>query len=635
MIPRIVPLLPALVVVACAGVLQGDPALWKDGSLADGDVEVDATPDEGLPPADAIDVATDARADGALDVTNDHAEDAAADTQNDVPPESGADAALDVTVDRVDAALDVTVDRADAALDVTVDRADVAVDTAPDAPRATACAATPGGGSSTVRAPTLRMALRDMGSESWLGAPVVVDLDRDGAMEIVAAREQRLVVWRASGALRWAAQPGTARLWAPPLVGDFAGDANLEVVVASGARVFMYTASGTSAPGFPVMWRDEVRALAAGDLDGDGRPEIVAATTGVLSGGGQRDVLTAFTGAGAVMRGFPPNTTGVGRCDSACSVSGAFNQNLAIGRLDDDALMDIVAPTDNAYVSWHRGTGEAFPVAPVFRGVSRSPGVRWFTSYSLAQQGFANNEATDEQAHFTTSPPTIADIDGDGRREIVVVGSIQNAAQTDRQRGVGTFVFNADGTRPASWASPFQVRAYLAGLSDLGATNIVGAVDEVTVADLDVASPGLEMVFAGYDGRLWCVGADRAVRWSFPFTTASNQLATGALVVDLSGDGRPEVIFATYATATGTSALFVLDAQGTLLHRVALPGRGAMATPAIGDIDRDGTLEIVVSLKDATTTGDEVLVFNVPGSSAQCMPWPVARRTPLRDGYVR
>ncbi len=488
------------------------------------------------------------------------------------------------------------------------------------------------GGSSTVRAPTMLLGLRDMGTESWLSAPAVADLDRDGAMEVIAGRETRLVVWRSNGAVRWAASPGTARVWAPAVVGDFIGDANLEVVAAAGDRIAMYTAAGALAPGFPVRFRSEVRALAGGDLDGDGRPEIVAASTTTAGSGAREDVLIAYRANGSVVAGFPPNSSGASRCDSACDIAGAFDQNLAVGPLDGDSAWDVVAPTDNAYISWHHGSGEAFTVASIFRGVTRSPGVRFFTDYSNAQQGYSEHEATDEQAHFTTSPPAIVDLDGDGSREIVVLGSIQNAAQSDRERGVGLFVVRPDGTRPPAWTSPFQVRQHLSGLSDYGDTNIVATTDQVAVADVDPAAPGLEVVFPAYDGRVWCVGADRTMRWSYQFTTADNQTTGGAVIADLSGDGRPEVVFATYSTARNTSALFVLDARGALLHRIALSGRGSMSVPAIADVNGDGALEIVVNLKDAAP--DEVLVFTVPGSASNCAPWPMGRGAMLRNGYA-
>jgi hypothetical protein len=103
-------------------------------------------------------------------------------------------------------------------------------------------------------------------------------------------------------------------------------------------------------------------------------------------------------------------------------------------------------------------------------------------------------------------------------------------------------------------------------------------------------------------------------------------------VADLSDDGAPEVLFATYSTQQNVSALYVLSASGAQLHRVALPGRGAMAVPTVGDLDGDGTLEIVVSLKDAASDGAEVLVFNVPGSGTRCLPWPTGRGNTLRNG---
>jgi hypothetical protein len=78
----------------------------------------------------------------------------------------------------------------------------------------------------------------------------------------------------------------------------------------------------------------------------------------------------------------------------------------------------------------------------------------------------------------------------------------------------------------------------------------------------------------------------------------------------------------------------VLDAGGNLLHQVPLPRRGAMAVPTIADVDGDGTVEIVVSLKDAEDMVESVLVYTVPGSADNCLLWPTGRGSLLRSGLV-
>ena len=516
--------------------------------------------------------------------------------------------------------------------DLDADTPDTAVPPPPPPPPS--CGAAPGGGSAMVSIPMQLRTLSDEGEEAWLGAPAVVDLDRDGMNEIVAARGNRVVVWGADGRVRWGAVPGAGRVWAPPVIGDFTADNGLEVAAAAGNQVTLYTAAGRAITGFPARWQEEIRSIAGGDLDGDGRPEVVIAATERLERNGRRDLVHAFRANGSAVPGFPPNTTGAGMCDDACDVTGGFDQNLAVGFIDNDRRADIFAPMDNAYMSWHRGTGEAFPAAAgVFEGVTRVPGVRFFADFADARRGYAMNEDTAEQAHFTNTAPAIADLDGDGTRELIALGSIQNAAQSNRRLGVGLFVVRPDGTRPAAWMSPFRVPRYLAGLEDFGGSNVVAATNQVTVADLDPSSRGLEIVFAGFDGQIYCVGADRSMRWTFRYTMANNQVTGGAVVADLSGDGRPEVIFASYSTAQNTSNLFILDASGREQRRVMLPGRGAMPVPAVGDTNGDGTLEIVVSLKDPSG-GAELLVYTVPGSAPNCLPWPMGRLNPLRNGFV-
>jgi hypothetical protein len=190
------------------------------------------------------------------------------------------------------------------------------------------------------------------------------------------------------------------------------------------------------------------------------------------------------------------------------------------------------------------------------------------------------------------------------------------------------FVFHSDGARLAGWETPLHVPAYLAGLEDLGG-NIVGATNEVAVGDLDAATPGLDMVFAGFDGKIHLVGTDRRERWSYTYTTSATVLTSGVVIADLTKDGVPEVIFATYATTTGQSSLFILDAAGNLARKVALPGRGAMAVPTVADIDKNGTVEILVSLKDSDTRA-----YTVADSAGNCLLWPTGRGNLLRSGSV-
>jgi hypothetical protein len=498
-------------------------------------------------------------------------------------------------------------------------------------PPAAACAVAPGGGAQATQAPMLLTTLKDGGREGWLASPAVADLDRDGAQEILIGREGRLSAFRPDGSVKWSATVAS-RIWASPVVGDFTGDANLEVVVASGDKVHMFNAAGGAAAGFPVTWRNEVRSLAAGDVDGDGTLEIVAVTSSPLNGSGQRDIINVWNGDGSQQSGFPANTTGTAGCDANCFVTGGYDQNVAVGPIDGDGSWDIFAGQDNAYMSWHKGSGVAFDANPIFKKRTKVPGIRFMLNYAEAQQGFGDNESTSNQAHFTNTAPAITDLDGDGKSELVALGSVQNAAQTDRLRGVALFVVNADGTRPDAWVEPLHISKYVAGLWDFDGTNIVGATNQVSIGDLDPAVPGPDMVFAGFDGKIHVVGADKKERWSYTYTTANNVLTGGVVLADLSGDGVVEVIFATYSTAMNASALYIIAATGELQHKITLPKRGSMAVPAVADIDGNGSMEIVVSLKDE---GDLALVYSVPGSATNCVQWGMGRGGLLRNGYFK
>jgi hypothetical protein len=491
------------------------------------------------------------------------------------------------------------------------------------------------GGTDEVGKLELVATLFDRWHEAWLGSPAVADLDEDGQQEIIVPRDEVLLIWHLDGTLvrKLEGQPG--RIWAPPVVADIRPDiAGLEVAVASRGQISAWDAQGNALPGFPFQWRNEMRSLAAGDIDGDGQLELVAVTTSDLEANGQTDILIAVNADGTVVQGFPPNTTGASGCDDACYVHAGYDQNVALGDVNGDGKADILAPQDNAYVSLHEGNGRAFDAAPIFRDRSKFLGVRFLHDYDLAQQGWADDEESANQAHFTNTAPAIADVDRDGKNEIVMLASVQNAAQTDRERGVALWVVRNDGTRPDAWVTPFHAPDFLDGLWDPG-DNIVATTNQVTVVDLDPNTPGLEYVFSGFDGRIHAVTSDNRELWKQTFTDKAGILTGGVVAADLTKDGRPELIFDTYSTSTGVSALFILGANGALLQQVPLPDRGAMPVPTVADIDGDGSLEIVVSLKDGVDKVRQVLVYRVPGSGTKCLPWPTGRGNLWRNGYVK
>lgn len=498
-----------------------------------------------------------------------------------------------------------------------------------------ACESVAGAASDSVQEPTLIATLSDRWHEAWLGSPAVADLDNDGTAEILVARGHLLLGWHLDSAIVFRQETAGGRIWASPVVADLVPSRpGLEVAVASRDAIYAWDAQGNSLDGFPVTWRDELRSLAAGDLDGDGVLELVTVTTSPLQANGQRDIILAVRSDGTVLSGFPPNTTGHAQCDDRCYVTGGYDQNLALGDVNGDGKPDILAPHDNAYMSLHEATGRAFDAHAMFERPTKFSGIRFLHDYELAQQGWADDEQTANQAHFTNSAPAIADVNGDGIRELVVLASVQNASQDDRLRGVALWVLNSDGTRTAGWETPYHAPEYVAGLWDFEGTNIVGATNQVTVADLDANRAGPEFVFAGFDGRIHCVGADRTELWQFAYTQDERVLTGGVVVADLSADGRPEVVFATYSPDEDKSHLFVVDAAGNLAHKLPLPKRGAMPVPTIADADGDGTLEIVVSLKDGEDKQRQVLVYRVEGSKDNCLLWPTGRANLLRNGLI-
>ena len=231
----------------------------------------------------------------------------------------------------------------------------------------------------------------------------------------------------------------------------------------------------------------------------------------------------------------------------------------------------------------------------------------------------------------------MADVDRDGDMEVILVGDHEHSSSTENQGGT-YWVINHDMTRPAGWEWPKDTGMPLHDGS-LG-HNIVKTSPSPSIGNIN-DDDGLEILAPAYDGNLYAFSWTGDELWQYTFATVS-QPYTGAgeaLIADLNGDGVPEIIFTTYSsgeprTPDTPAHLIILNNNGVELHKIEIFARGSMAAPTLDDLDGDGQLELIISLKDTLGGNDGgVQIWDVPGSADNCLEWPTGRGNYLRTGH--
>ncbi|MDC4203982.1 MAG: VCBS repeat-containing protein [Candidatus Manganitrophus sp.] len=321
-----------------------------------------------------------------------------------------------------------------------------------------------------VQTPQLKQTLAG-GGEGWLGSPAAADLDGDGRMEIIAPRGGFLFVWHADGTLFWKSAYGfsaetspatiSGRIWGPPVVADLDGDGKLEIAAGSHKEtVSVWNWDGKLKAGWPKIVGGEagsadreIRSLAAGSL-GNGQRGLLVSRTRTT----KVPVAFLFDSQGTVLPGWP-QLSASGGCvllpapDANCFEAGTYNQNVGLADLDGDGKTDAIIGYDNAYVGLFHLNG--LPFSTPFLNRPFFPGVPAFHDPALAIQGFGPDG--EDRSEFTDSPPVVADLDGDGVHELILVGDHERAGITTIL-GNTLFVFRPNATRFPGFERPFETR---------------------------------------------------------------------------------------------------------------------------------------------------------------------------------
>ena len=286
-----------------------------------------------------------------------------------------------------------------------------------------------------------------------------------------------------------------------------------------------------------------------------------------------------------------------------------------------------MAPTDTHYITALDPGGNQLPVSPIYKGkVWSAVGVHVDQAADL--RGYANC-GTEHRPNFANSAPAIADVDGDGTSEIVVVGDVYNCAIGDPNGDMYhlPWILKRDRTR---WSGAGFDWTTIPAASPSSAPRsqdynvIQNSVTNAVVADLD--GDGLqEILYPSYDGKLHAYGLDKREPGNWPYTVPGSgiRFASEPSVVDLDNDGHAEVVFTSWPQNGGgrVGQLHILDYQGNPLQAIDLPAplggtwNGGLGAPTVANIDADADMEVVIG-----TVASGAVAYDLPGSAgARCL----------------
>jgi hypothetical protein len=277
-------------------------------------------------------------------------------------------------------------------------------------------------------------------------------------------------------------------------------------------------------------------------------------------------VVVTFTGAQTAGPGVLRAISGDGETELFDNADEALwgGSGAAIGDLDGDGEPEIVA----------------LAVGGVVKAFTRTGALKWKSAAYPAEFAASLPQY---------SSPAIADMDGDGKAEVIAGRLILNSDGTLRGKGAGGF--GGAGISSASFAADVDgdgVQEVVVGnaLYRPNGTAIWsnGQPDGFpAVADFD--GDGKAEIVVTSNGSLRLQGGDGAVIWSVAIPGGKGGPPT---VADFDGDNKPEIGVA------GNSRYLVFDGDGSILwDRVVKDSSSGITGSSVYDFEGDGIADVV------------------------------------------